>query len=490
MRYNKHINIEFLMSITNLIQATSPHYSFIGKTIRRHPYCAAAIAAIAGTATAVALYSALNQKTVASVAPVTLPLRPVERAPDSLETQFADISTQVDLATLPNFPAYLAPNETWPINILPHLAMTQPGLIVSVGTERSFFDLALSGPLCQGLVIRDIHPHVKAYVDFNVLLLRIAKDRQDYVQLSTPPVGDADSEEYREKIRTIQRAIENSPHIPPTIQSYYMNHLEAFAKIYFQTNEKDGVYASGQDPVWRKRASFDGVKYNEDDALFQNVQRHARAGNIIATVGDVGDLTFLDHKNITIVDTSNVKQYTIARIRTNSNPTIISTTTFEDKTEYQSATYNQLTHEQVRELDTLLEMVQNSFRGHYRFYHDFGREVYDLIKAANPALEQEKAKLAYYSITLLNALNEHKEKYCLQINNKWIDFSPDGTSKEWFLRKEGRNHISTCSEAEYAAVTPFLPLLRERLSDCPHSLENLEDAIKRRRTMRDSPNSA
>ena len=76
---------------------------------------------------------------------------------------------------------FLEPNERIPVNVRPHLLKMQRGLIVSVGTERSFFDLLLSDPnLCTGLVVRDVNPRVKAYVDFNTLLLTIATSRLDY----------------------------------------------------------------------------------------------------------------------------------------------------------------------------------------------------------------------------------------------------------------------------------------------------------------------
>jgi hypothetical protein len=120
--------------------------------------------------------------------------------------------------------------------------MTKPGIIVSVGTERSFFDLALSDPtICEGLVVRDIDPHVKGYVDFNVLLLRIAENREDYVQLSTPPphcshyyfgIKEANNKIILEKIKKI-RLITEKADIPPVIKEYYLRYLDDFGLIYF-----------------------------------------------------------------------------------------------------------------------------------------------------------------------------------------------------------------------------------------------------------------
>src|SRR5579872_1647372 len=70
---------------------------------------------------------------------------------------------------------YREPNECGPNHIKPHLALMEKGWIVSVGSERSFFDILLSPEeQCEGLIILDIDPRIKAYCDFLILLLRMS----------------------------------------------------------------------------------------------------------------------------------------------------------------------------------------------------------------------------------------------------------------------------------------------------------------------------
>ena len=104
-----------------------------------------------------------------------------------LELQLQDVvCTDVNITTFTDF--FLTPSETVGTDLAPHIQKMEQGLIVSVGTERSFFDLALADQSrCEGLVVRDINPKVKAYVDFNVLLFRIANSRKDYCLLAKKP---------------------------------------------------------------------------------------------------------------------------------------------------------------------------------------------------------------------------------------------------------------------------------------------------------------
>ncbi|MBS0627793.1 MAG: hypothetical protein JSS09_06235, partial [Verrucomicrobia bacterium] len=107
--------------------------------------------------------------------------------PTSLESELPQ--TELDITQTVDFPDCRTPNEGG-IEAYRHVfKMDEPGLLVSTGTERSFYGLiqaVLASPpnYCQGLVIRDINPKVKAYVDFNVLLLRLATNVTEYAKLS------------------------------------------------------------------------------------------------------------------------------------------------------------------------------------------------------------------------------------------------------------------------------------------------------------------
>jgi len=338
----------------------------------------------------------------------------------ALETQFSKELLAVDLShRCPGFESFIVPNEKDPLYVRPHLSMTRPGLIVSAGTERSFFDLALSDPTkCEGLVVRDINPQVKAYVDFNVLLLRIATHRNDYVRLST--LNDIDDKsEFEARIQEII-ALTKASKLAPEIEEYYLKHLQAFGEIYFHARERDD---------WRKQTnSFKGVKYHEDDELFNQLQRYARSGNIIATFGDIADLQFLDHRNVAILDISNIQDYCLLKFKTKSNPTIISIHFLEVPSKfYCSSMYRNLTSQECTELDSLIEFF---IQMHKKKLDYCLHIMYYILKSISSVKENSSKTIdpswEYYSSGLLEALQKHKEQYCIQIEDKWLDFSPQG----------------------------------------------------------------
>lgn len=194
----------------------------------------------------------------------------------------------IDLQKDPGFADYRSPNEHSPKDVQEHLQHMQKGLIVSTGTQRSFFDLLLSPESkCTGLIVRDICPKVKAYVDFVVLLMRISKSREDFVRLSKNPL---------EHLTEMQSRLEKDTEIPEEIKHYYLSHLEKFAKLYAEV-----------DPHWPK--CTDEVNYHENDKLFDKLQRYAKEGRIIATVGDIRDLRDFKEEKIAVVDTSNICDY-------------------------------------------------------------------------------------------------------------------------------------------------------------------------------------
>jgi hypothetical protein len=174
--------------------------------------------------------------------------------------------------------------------------MKKPGLIVSTGTERSLFDIILSDPYCEGLVAIDINPKVKAYIDFNLFLLKVSENRMEYLHLSTSPTA------FRSKITELK----------DPMQEYYASHLEEFAAIYFS-----------QTQAWRKNKAYDVVNYTKNDELFHKLQTCALSGNIISIVGDIGDIDFLKNRNIEIIDESNISQYSLPLYKIDSNPRLL-----------------------------------------------------------------------------------------------------------------------------------------------------------------------
>ena len=269
----------------------------------------------------------------------------------SLEKEFSLIAMPrcVDIYAHCPFRDYLEPNEYFPEGVKPHLQWNKKGLLVSTGTERSFFDLLFSDETqCEGLVVCDINPRVKAYVDFNVLLLRISKTREEYLKLSTVPEDD---QTLNERIKIIGTKINECP-LSQKIHDYYLNNFKKFASIY--------LYA---DQFWRGKKSeyFTECRYDQYDDAFLKLQKYAQSGNIIAAIGDINDLTFLKRRHITILDTSNILAYSLLDLHgpQDFHPRIIWTNLTLYTTTYRSYIHEDLSTEEKKELNTFI----NEMRG-------------------------------------------------------------------------------------------------------------------------------
>jgi len=268
---------------------------------------------------------------------------------------------------------YLIPNETTPKNIKPHLDKMCEGLIVSMGTERSFFDLLLSPKKkCTGLIIRDINPRVKAYADFLILLLRISKTRDEFVKLSQDPEREPGQDIYRsvnrkplkyeierlsntklwkDRVSSIKSKIYESD-MPTELKEYYLRHLNAFAYIYFKNDNRDGNHLP-------YLSNNEGIEYRKDDALFFKLKEFAENGKIIATIGDINDLNFLKGRKIAVVDTSNIISYGKIHLKgiEESQPLVIWTRAdLARETKYSSFKYIPLDSKEQTEFDRLLSI--------------------------------------------------------------------------------------------------------------------------------------
>lgn len=238
-----------------------------------------------------------------------------------------------------SFDLYRDPNEGGVKEIIPHLEMTKPSLLVSAGTERSFWDLILLDQKypdqCQGLVVRDISPKAVAYVNFVIILLLCAKNREELQKFAQP------TDNLEEHIQTI-RSLLASVSYSPRMKAFYEKNLESFAKSYFEASHR-----------WRTEAFFP-VNYFNNEEEFQILKKYADQGKMIATLGDIGDLQFLEdagHK-IGIVDTSNIHDYALIRPKwKESKPKIISTYQDYRQTIYESTSYQPLSAEQEKQLD-------------------------------------------------------------------------------------------------------------------------------------------
>ncbi len=285
----------------------------------------------------------------------------MHRTLPTLEMQFMEEITSFgaeDIEHRPgNWPTqgYLSPNEENVLEVQSHLVMKKPGKLVCTGAERSLFNLILADPTkCEGLVVVDFDPLTKAYLDFNVLLLRISRNMEHYAQLSSLDArqyeGSLTVERYHHRYREINTAIETSD-LPPALKEYYKKNLIQFGSIYYNARKTSD---------WRTSAKFNGVKYHEDERLFQRVQQYAKSGNIIVTKRDINDLKFLDNNNIEILDISNIPDYFIPNFQTNSTPRVIATKLRGWHFEYQSYSYTPLTPHESATLGALLDSAEFS----------------------------------------------------------------------------------------------------------------------------------
>ena len=271
----------------------------------------------------------------------------------TLEEKYQNLTMcAVDILHNCDFENYLIPNEMNPIDCKPHLDAAGNGIIVSTGTERSFIDLALSDPAkTTGLVVVDINHRVKAYVDFNTLLLRISENREDYLKLSEQPLSEAAS---NERISLIKQKMKKAQ-LPDNVHAYYLKYLKDFSSIYWKN------YNS-----WRLESDdyFKGCRYYLNDDQFAKLQQYAQSGKIISVIGDINDLTFLEEQ-VSIVDTSNIKDYCMLKIEGKGDfcPRILMVSgqgrriTDSNISTYSSYLHKALTKDEVKELDTLRKKI-------------------------------------------------------------------------------------------------------------------------------------
>ncbi len=276
----------------------------------------------------------------------------------SLESNLEEhVLCPVDIKADCGFRDYLSPNEWNPEGIEEHLKMAEKGIIVSTGTERSFFDLVFcAAEKCEGLVVRDINPRVKAYVDFNTLLLRISDTREEYLRFTKPL---KESEAFKGRIEEITKKMAQVS-LPAKINQYYLAHLEDFAHIYLRV-------ASSY--CWKNGSEaehFMKGRYDLDDGIFAKVQKYAREGNIVSTIGPINDLKFLKHQKISVVDTSNINSYSFIDLQGEGDfcPRVIrSVGTGRMSTGYQSHIYTPLTPGERLEFDAIMKRLKKCHGG-------------------------------------------------------------------------------------------------------------------------------
>ncbi|HEV8051768.1 MAG TPA: hypothetical protein VGP47_04675, partial [Parachlamydiaceae bacterium] len=276
----------------------------------------------------------------------------------NLEEAFEGSQIQeIDVKDDSGFDEYLSPNEGHPEGIEKHLKMAEEGLHVCTGTERSFFHLlGADRDKCQGVVIRDINPRVKAYVDFNLMLIRISNTREEYLLWSSMISNKG---EFKHTITAIIHQLKDAD-LPQKIKDYYLKNAWGFGEIYQKT-----------DKSWRSNPLFEKVNYCLHDHLFQKIKSYAMEGKIISTVGKINDLLFLKYYNVSVVDTSNISDYSMIDLNAEGNfqPRIIWTRLRNPRnmnspictqTEYYSYIHQPLARDEREKIERLKQKITDA----------------------------------------------------------------------------------------------------------------------------------
>lgn len=333
---------------------------------------------------------------------------------------------------------FLVPNE-YPVQ--PHLENIKPGWIVSTGAERSLFNLILAPNQCEGVIVRDVDESVKNYIDCIVLLLRVSENRIEFVNLVQKLLFS--KEEVREELVTLQDKVRIST-IPEGMKEYYIQNflteqtrIESLRKAII-SSQRVANYTTNGSLLWSTYPQFKEVNYHCDDGMFNKLQKYAKQGRILATVGDISDLGFLSKLKISVIDASNICDYTPLEIDVAGNPRVIWTQgTNTNETRYYSGKLDPLNYEEKNELKGLLERIamardaivcMNSCRINLDSYpeHMNVERILDLrsqcntMKQINPL--NRTLPFPSYSQDTLQILRKYESENIVSFSGGFIDF--------------------------------------------------------------------
>jgi hypothetical protein len=200
------------------------------------------------------------------------------------------------------------------------------------------------------------------------------------------------------------------------MKQFYLENLEKILTMYLcHSHWKD-----------TSPGPWDEVNYTlpHNNDLFTKLQRYARAGRIITTVGSIDDLKFLERYGITVsvIDISNVQDYTIlSNFDITENPLVIETQLVSFITRYHSTflVNKPLTDDEREELaaiakhlTTEISITDAPLSFHQR-YHDQQTGAYD----------PSRLRPCGYLRGVLNALREDAECLLTLPNGRTIHLS-------------------------------------------------------------------
>ncbi|MBX9922612.1 MAG: hypothetical protein K2Y01_00740 [Rhabdochlamydiaceae bacterium] len=237
----------------------------------------------------------------------------------SLEQEFSSKVQETSFAKI--FKDFRYPNEPFEEEKLQeHLQDVKPGrILVTTGSERAFFTANVAQRLLRktpenfnknkfffrGIVVLDINPQIKKYVDYNILLLRLARSKEEYQELSTS-TELSDIKNYIE-IRLEEEAANGN--LPEDMKKYYLNNLVELHQHYHCFDLDSPEHPFFHQQAWRSESVFEKLKYWKKDSDFYPIHELAKSGNIIAITGDIQNLSFLKRKKISLIDISNIPEF-------------------------------------------------------------------------------------------------------------------------------------------------------------------------------------
>ena len=262
---------------------------------------------------------------------------------------------------------FLAPNETNPEDMLPHLrevvkTAENVDLVISTGTERLFFFLALCPVEFKRLIHRDINPQTYCYNYFNIILLRISNSVQEYNTLSEnikkSTINNIETfDEFQQRILIVSEKIKSDNSINNETKEFYLKNIKCFAKIYLSCSQR-----------WRAHPKYQKCWYFENENQFKKIQDYAKSEKIVCTIGDINDIISIEKIltankiGISLIDTSNIHKYSIYNFNINETfqTRIMATYIMSASTIYVSWKHYPLKTEEISEFNELLDIVKKN----------------------------------------------------------------------------------------------------------------------------------
>lgn len=194
---------------------------------------------------------------------------------------------------------FLMPNEFNPRAVIPHFKQQEGGWHLCAGTERLFSNAALCPYPREGFIGIDIDSHVKAYNDFNIFLLTVSQDQQQYSQLAEQPASD----QWQERVSQLHQLLDASS-LSSERKQYYAHYLESFAAIFYPA--KAVFMNSVKSSLGKELIDY----HHRDKQAFKTLQTLSRDGKLGSLCADINTIEGFAPEKIAEIDISNIYDYT------------------------------------------------------------------------------------------------------------------------------------------------------------------------------------